>query len=305
MFELKIIFLILNMKKKLKKFSKILLLKISKKYREDCLKAWYFDITGKTLDLEHPKTLNEKIQWLKLNDSTKLKTKLADKYLVRKWIKNKIGEKYLIPLLGCWKNFDDINFDKLPNKFVLKCNHGSGYNIIVTDKSKLNIAEAREKINKWMSENYALIGFEWHYSGIPRKIIAEEYVEPSLSSIEIQALCFNGQVKLISYETIKDVKILRRCLFDKNWQPVNFKMSPNHYNSFTTIPKKPHCYQEFIDISEKLAKNFYHVRIDFIICNEKLLFREMTFTHGNGLSTYEPIDATYILGDMLKLPCKN
>ena len=307
MWNLKITFFVLRVIRKFKKFLNICLFEINKQHieREDDLKSWYFAVTGQTLDLKNPKTFNEKIQWLKLNDSTRLKTKLADKYLVRKWIKKKIGEKYLIPLLGCWKNFDDINFDKLPNKFVLKCNHGSGYNIIVTDKSKLDIAETREKINEWMAEDYSSRGFEWHYSAIPRKIIAEEYIEPALSSIELQAMCFNGKAKIILYKTIKDLEKRRGFVFYRNWQPAEFKIDVQLYDSFKTIPQKPACYQEFVQIAENLAHKFYHVRVDFIIYKDRLLFREMTFTHVNGLSKFEPDNAGYIVGDMLKLPCKN
>lgn len=292
-----------GIKKKLKKFVGDKLLKLSKRYREKRLKNWYFKITGKELNLKNPKTFNEKIQWLKLNDSTPIKTRLADKYLVRDWIKHQIGEKYLVQLFGCWKTFDDIDFNKLPDKFVLKCNHGSGYNIIITDKSKINIDEIREKINGWMSEDYALRGLEFHYSAIPRRIIAEEYIEPAVSSIELQAMCFNGEIKLILYNTIKDIEKRRGCVFYDNWEPADFIIDPNLHCSFETIPQKPDCYQEFVDIVKKLARGFYYVRVDFIICKDTLLFRELTFTHANGLSIFEPKEAVYVLGDMLKLPC--
>ena len=305
MYNLGIVLFILMKIKSFNKFLKRYLLKISKKYREKYLKRWYFNATGEVLDLKNPKTFNEKIQWLKLYDSTPIKTRLADKYLVRDWIKEKIGERYLIPLLGVWDNFDEIEFDKLPDKFVLKCNHGSGYNIIVTDKSKLNIEETRKKINKWMDEDFAYVaGLELHYSAIPRKIIAEKYIDTALSSIELQAWCFNGLVKFISYETIKDTENPKRCVLYNDWKLTNFKISPNHYRDFEYIPQVPNCYEEFIDIAKKLANKFYHVRVDFIIYNNKLLFRELTFTSGSGLSKFEPKKAAYIVGNMLKLPCE-
>ena len=115
--------------------------------RAVALKEWYFDATGETLNLDNPQTCNEKIQWLKLYDSTPLKSRLADKFAVRSWIKEKIGEQYLVPLLGVWDRFDDIDFDSLPQKFVLKCNHGSGYNIIVTDKSKFDLGGGKTSYN--------------------------------------------------------------------------------------------------------------------------------------------------------------
>ena len=128
------------------------------KYEKE-LKLWYYRKTGRELDLNNTETFNEKIQWLKLYDSTPLKTKLADKYLVREWIKEKIGEKYLIPLLGVWDKFDDIDFEKLPNQFVLKANHGSGWNIIVKDKTKLDKKMAKKKFDEWLDRNYAFRDF--------------------------------------------------------------------------------------------------------------------------------------------------
>ena len=275
----------------------------NKNIREYILCKWYKKHTKLELNLKNPQTFNDKINWLKLYDSTPIKTKLSDKYLVRDWIKEQIGEEYLIPLLGVWENAKDIDFDKLPDKFVLKCNHGSGYNIIVTDKSNLNIEQTRKKLNKWIGEDFAFKwGYELHYSNIQRKIIAEKYIEPTLSPIELQAWCFNGQVKFISYETIKDAKNPQRCILYDNWEPTNFKISPNHYSDFETIPKMPICYKEFLNIAKKLAYNFYHVRVDFIIYNDNLLFRELTFTSGSGLSQFEPKKFAYTVGDMLKLP---
>ena len=122
---------------------------------ENELKQWFRKWTSETLDLENPKTFNEKIQWLKLYDSTSIKTKLADKYLVREWVAERIGEEYLIPLLGVWDSFDEIDFDALPDQFVLKANHGSGYNYIVEDKAKFCIEDARKKFERWIREEFS------------------------------------------------------------------------------------------------------------------------------------------------------
>ena len=141
------------------------------------LEEWYFEKTGNMLNLDNPITFNEKIQWLKLYDSTPAKTKLADKYLVKEWVNNKLGEDICIPLLGVWDRADDIDFEKLPDKFVLKCNHGAGYNIVVKNKKHLDIKKTVQKLNSWLKENYAYkYGFEMHYASIPRKIIAEKYI---------------------------------------------------------------------------------------------------------------------------------
>ena len=274
----------------------------SPEMRSVALSDWYYEKTGEILNLDNPQTFNEKIQWLKLYDSTPLKTKLADKYLVRDWIREKIGEEYLIPLLGAWNNFNEIDFDKLPNQFVLKCNHGSGYNIIIKDKSQINLEDVRKKINNWMNENFAFKnGFEMHYSEIPRKIIAEEYVSPSISDIELQVWCFNGKVKFISYETCKDLKEAYRGIFSLNWEIESFMITPQHYNKFTEIPEKPEYLNNLIQIATELCQGFKHARIDFIPIGNNLKFREITFTSGSGLSKFEPDNVKYELGDLIRL----
>ncbi len=266
------------------------------------IKLWYKNAKGLGLDLKNPKTYGEKQQWLKIYDSTPLKTRLADKFLVREWVREKIGDEYLIPIYGVWDNFDDIDFDKLPNRFVLKCNHGSGYNIVVTNKAKLNIEEARNKINFWMSQDYAMNAYEMHYSAIKRKIIAEKYIEPEKSSFEINSWCFNGELKFISYETARHTKDLYRCLFDINWNKLNFKLNPKIFKEFKETPKKIECFEEYKRLVSILAKDFLHVRVDFILYENKLYFREMTFTPGAGLNVFEPEEAGYMVGNMLKLP---
>ena len=264
------------------------------------LAYWFYNITGEVLNLENPKTFNEKIQWMKLYDSTPLKTRLADKYLVRKWVKDKIGEKYLVPLLGVWDSFDEINFDLLPNQFVLKCNHGCGYNYIVKDKSTFNIDDARQKINAWLNENYEFLGFEMHYAGIPKKIIAEEYIKPEDSNIEIQVWCFMGKLHYISYQTDKNDKAPRRQMFLPNWEKAGFKINPK-FDVFKKTPPKPVYLDELKNIVKILAKDFKHARIDLIPINNKLFFREITFTSGSGLIQVSPKEKNLELGNLIDL----
>lgn len=268
---------------------------------EEAIKDWFIERTGDILNLDNPQTFNEKIQWLKLYDSTPEKTRLADKYLVRDWVKEKIGEKYLIPLLGVWDSFDDIDFDTLPEQFVLKCNHGCGYNIIVKDKSSFNKEDARKKINTWLNENYAFFALEMHYKDIPRKIIAEEYITPESSNIEIQSWCFNNELKFISYETCKEADTPYRQIFTPDWETEEFLISPHHFSKFTELPSKPKYLEELKQIVSKLCQGFKHVRIDFIVVNGQLKFREMTFTSGGGLSRFKPQETKYKLGEMIKL----
>lgn len=266
------------------------------------LKKWYYSCTKKVLNLENPQTYNEKLQWLKLYNALPMKTKLADKYLVRDWIKENIGEEYLVPLLGVYNTFDEIDFNKLPNQFVIKCNHGSGYNIIVTNKAELNLKEAKLKVDKWMNSNFAYsCGFELHYRDIKPKIIIEEYIDPSKSNNEIQVWCFNNEIKFVSIETNKYAENLMRGTFYLDGSPTEFEISPNHYKKVKKLYNKKAFYKA-IELVKKLNIDTPYVRIDFIEWNDTVKFREITFTSGTGLSLIKPIQYNKILGEWIKLP---
>ena len=293
-------------KEKITSFIKVLGIKIklkeTKTTQEECLKHWYFNKTGETLNLEEPKTYNEKIQWLKLYDSTPIKTQLSDKFLVREFIKKEIGEEYLVPLLGVWNNFNEIDFNNLPNQFVLKCNHGSGYNIIVKDKKKFNKNKAKQKINTWLKEDFSYrCGYEMHYSNIERKIIAEEYINPQISNIEIQAWCFENEVKFFSYETCKNEKDKRRAIFSTDWELLDFIISPQAFSKFDIIPQKPSQFEKIKEISKKLCKGHKYIRIDFILVSNEIKIRELTFTSGSGLSNFSDEQKKYEIGQYIKI----
>ena len=264
------------------------------------MKEWFYRKTGEKLNLENPQTFNEKIQWLKLYDATLLKTKLADKYLVRDWIKEKIGEEYLVPLLGVWEKFDDIDFDKLPDKFVLKANHGSGWNIIVTDKNKLNKQDTKQKLDKWLHTNYAFnSGLELHYKDIKPLIIAEKYIEPEDGDLkDYKFLCFNGQVKYAWVDKDRYTKHTRN-LYDINWQlmPVTIQY-PNSNDEI----QKPHNFDKMVEFAKVLSQGFALVRVDFYENNNNLYFGEMTFTSGNGVERFYPEKYNLELGQLIKLP---
>lgn len=269
--------------------------------RATALKDWYYEKTGEILNLENPQTFNEKIQWMKMNDSTPLKTRLADKYLVREWVKEKIGEEYLIPNLGVWDNFDEINFDELPDQFVLKCNHGAGYNIIVKDKSKLDLEDARNKINKWLQEDFAFKnGFEMHYSAIPRKIIAEKYIENFDNDLyDYKVWCFNGKAHYIQFLTERYTDGLKTTFYDTKWNKLDFV---NFLPRDTKINPKPEKLDLLIQLCEKLAQGFNYVRVDFYITNEgDIYFGEMTFTPASGVHNWDPKSMDQKIGQMLEL----
>lgn len=267
------------------------------------LARWFKEKTGEDLDLENPKTFNEKIQWLKLYDSTALKTRLADKYLVRDWVREQIGEEYLIPLLGVWDNFDDIDFDKLPNQFVLKCNHGAGMNIIVKDKSALNIGEIKIKINKWLNTNYAFnYGLELHYGDIKPKIMAESYMENAGDNLsDYKIFCFNGKPNCIEYLMDRHTVGLKVAFFDLCWNKLPF--TNINYPLITNEISKPKNLDLMIQLAEKLAEGFAFVRVDFYVLNDgSVKFGEMTFTPASGAINWFPKEQNIVFGNLLELP---
>lgn len=266
------------------------------------LKDQFWTRMNKKLDLENPKTFDEKIQWLKIYDSTPLKTELADKYKVREWVKNKIGEEYLIPLLGVWDDFDQIDFSSLPNQFVLKTNHSSGTNIIVADKESFNISCARRQIINWMNTNFAYkVCFEMHYRDIKPLIIAEKYLENDKKHLsDYKVYCFNGEPKLIQYLEYKGQP--ETATYDCSWNRLPYTFGKNPCENDIS---KPARLNELINLSKTLAKGFALVRTDFYILNSgDIKFGEMTFTPGSGLHYWKDQKHDQELGDLIVLPEK-
>ena len=269
------------------------------KYRE-ALCEWYYAATQERLDLDNPKTFNQKIQWLKLYDSTPLKTKLADKYEVRSWVKETIGEDYLIPLLGVWDRFEDIDFNTLPNQFVLKANHGCGWNIIVQDKQKFDVEDARKKFRIWMGKNYAYQGFELHYKDIVPKIIAEQYIEGFEGQLnDYKFICTNGNIQYIWVDTDR-YGDHQRTIFNTDWEKQDFRIRIGN-TAINNIPK-PDNFDKMKELATVLCKGFAIVRVDFYNVQGKIYFGEMTFTPGNGKMKIDPPEYDAILGDMINLP---
>ncbi len=265
------------------------------------LKEWYKKMTGYELNLDNPKTFNEKIQWLKLYDSTPKKTKLADKYLVRKWVKSQIGEKYLISLLGVYDKFEDINFDKLPERFVIKCNHGSGWNIIVKDKSKLNLKDVKQKLDSWMNTNFAFqFGFELHYRDMKPKIIIEEFVSNDCQVLyDYKFWCFNGEVKYMQFRDDFSSN-LKMVFYDMDWNKQYFYYDHPLYDEEL---EKPYNLYEMKRIATKLCKGFSFVCVDLYRLNDgKIKFGEMTFTRSSGIGKWNDDKINQKLGDLIKLP---
>ena len=257
---------------------------------------------GIDFNIYEPRTFNEKLQWLKAFDSTPVKAVLADKYLARGWLEERIGTEYLVPLLGVWDRFDDIDFKKLPNQFALKCNHGSGWNLIVTDKSQLDLNDARSKFDLWMNLNYAFYSGELQYKDIPPKIIAEKYLDCSGGIKDYRFYCFNGEPLQVWVDRFSGTPNHVRSVFDVNWNKLNLKCTwPDGGDQ---LSDKPLFLEEMLNLSKIISKDFYFVRVDFFEVQEKLYIGEITFTPMTGAGVFEPPEWDKILGDYLKLPIK-
>lgn len=265
------------------------------------LADWFYKRTGEHLELKNPQSFNQKIQWLKIYDTTPLKTQLTDKYLVRDWIAERIGSQYLTKLLGVWDDFDKIDFDTLPDKFVLKANHACKMNIIVTDKSTFNKSEARLKFHQWFKVNYAFRGFEPQYKTIKPLIIAEEYLENNNENLyDYKIWCFNGKPEFIQFMSERYRGGVKTATFDTDWNLMPFIVT---FGEIDKQVEKPDNLDEMLDIAKKLSEDFCYVRVDLYRLNDgSLKFGEMTFTPGSGACKWNPPEYNKIIGDLIQLP---
>ena len=270
---------------------------------ETYLKLMYRASLNEKLDLENPLTYNEKIQWLKLYDRKPQYTDMVDKYEVRKYIAKMIGEEYLIPIINMWDNVEDIDFSKLPNKFVLKCTHDSGGLIICKDKSKLNIEETKQKLRKYLKRNYFYVGREWPYKNVKPRIICEELLEDKDSSElrDYRFFCFNGEPKFITVDfSIVDKTKTRRNVYDLDWNLLDVRISYDQEMNY--IVKPPRNLDEMIKLSKILSSNLPHARIDFYNINKTIYFGEITLYHQSGLGNISPKCFDKQMAEWLELP---
>lgn len=274
-----------------------IMFKLAPKYTT---KHYYERKTGKKIDIDNPKTYNEKIQWTKIYDHNPLYTALADKLKVRDYIKDKIGEQYLVPLLGYWKNFDDIDFNKLPNQFVLKCNHDSGSVIICKDKHSFDYKLARKKLTKALKKNLYYATGEWQYKNMEPFIIAEKYmIDSELDDLrDYKFLCFDG--KPVSCRVDFDrFGNHTRNVYDANWKVLPWQKGIfNHPDG--DIPK-PNKYDEMWQLAGILSEGFKQVRIDLYCVDDQIYFSEYTFTNATGIESFLPDEYDLIIGNMWTL----
>ena len=268
------------------------------------LKLMFRAQMNRKLNLKKPITYNEKLQWLKLYNRNPEYTTYVDKYAVREYIKKTIGEEYLIPLLGVWDKPDDIDFNALPDKFVLKCNHNSGKGMcICKDKADLDIEKVKSELREGLSQNYYKKGREWPYKNVKPKIVAETYMEDNETAElrDYKFFCFDGKAESIFIATDRQNKS-EETKFDFFDMEFNFLPFTNGHPNAKTTPKKPLCFDEMRTLAEKLSKDIPHVRVDFYEVNGKVYFGEMTFYHWSGMVPFNPDEWDFKWGNMIKLP---
>lgn len=263
------------------------------------LKMRFKKIMGYSLNLKNPKTFNEKLQWLKINNRKPEYTTMVDKFAVKKYIADKIGPEYIIPTLGVWDRFDEIDFDVLPNQFVLKCTHDSGGLVVCQDKLKLDMDAVRKKIETSLSNNFYYIGREWPYKNVPHKIIAEQYMADDLR--DYKQFCFNSAPRMTlvcSERFTKDG--LKEYFYDEAWKHLSVQR-PVHGNIALPI-ERPKQYELMKELARKLTEKKLFARIDFYEINEKVYFGEITLYPARGFEGFIPEYWDLKLGDWIKLP---
>lgn len=266
------------------------------------MKVYYEYYSGKKLDLSNPTDFNQKIQWLKVYYRVPVLHQLVDKYAVREYVKEKVGDKYLNNLIAVYNKPSEVNYDTLPTKFVLKATHGYHFNILVQDKALLNKTKARLRMEKWMrKDQYTRGGLEWAYKGIKPRFIVEEYLtEIGKNDInDYKFFCFNGEPKFLHVDIDRGTKHLR-AYYDMDWNKLPIKHDSIGFIKGET--DKPENFQEMVTVVRKLASTFPFVRVDLYNLNGKIIFGEMTFYPADGRLEFKPDEYNKLIGDYITLP---
>lgn len=252
-------------------------------------------------NLRDPQTYNEKLQWLKLNYRVAADAKLVDKYEVKRWVAERIGDTHLIPTLGIYDSVDEIDFEALPDSFVLKCTHDSGGVELVRDKSEIDELQIRENLQRSMSRTYFFSGREPHYLRIPPRIIAEPYVEDDdLGQLrDYKFFCFDGEVKALFVASDRATGKVKFDYFDADFTSLGIRQP---YPNSEVPPQKPPLFLEMVRLAEDLSKGHPHVRVDLYEANGNIYFGELTFFHFSGFQPFKPARWDRTWGDWLTLP---
>ena len=276
-------------------------LKNKPKHHIAYVKTQFYLKNNKKLDLDHPREFAEKMQWMRLYAYDTSFKKYIDKYEVRTYIKDTIGEQYLNELIGVYDTVEAIDLETFPEKFVLKATHGSGYNIIVSDRGKFNWTKAKAQLKKFLSQNYYDKYKEIIYKDIQPRIIAEKFLDQLESNyiIDYKLMCFHGVPHYIHVKTFEGDRI-KEAYYDMNWQKQTPETVGNNHLKQDIV--KPKCFDEMASIATKLSSKFVFVRVDLYEIDNKIYFGELTFLHKGGMKRnyVEPLNK--IMGDLIKLP---
>lgn len=271
---------------------------------DEYLKRQFKAFHGKKLDLENPETFNEKLQWLKLYDRRPEYTLMVDKYEVKGYVSQKIGQQYVIPLIGVWEDVDDIDFDTLPQQFVLKCTHDSHGLVICKNKDELNINKAKKDLRSALKNDYYYRFREWPYKNVKPRIIAEKYMSnEGHDLIDYKVHCFNGVPKII---LVCDGRFseggLTEDFYDTSWEhlPVSRPLHPNAKHT----TEKPKQLEKMLELSAIMSSDIPFLRVDFYIIHGELFFGELTFFPASGFQSFDPSDFDNELGSWITLPKK-
>ena len=257
---------------------------------------------GYKLNLDNPQTFCEKLQWLKLHNRKPEYTQMVDKYDAKRYVADIIGEEYIIPTIGVWDRVEDIDFDKLPNQFVLKCTHDSGGIVICKDKSQLDIAATKKLLRRGLKKNYYWQNREWPYKNITPRIICEQYMvdESGYELKDYKWFCFDGVAKALFIATDRGVKgeETKFDFYDTEFNHLPF--TNGHPNASKEI-KKPAGFEQMKQLASQLSKGQPHLRVDFYDINGKIYFGELTFYHWSGTMPFDPMEWDYTFGSWINL----
>lgn len=269
------------------------------------LKSLFKERMGYSLNLENPRTFSEKLQWLKLYDRRPEYTTMVDKYEVKEYVKSIIGEEYIIPTLGVWNSVDDIDFENLPNQFVLKCTHDSGGFVICKDKSNLNIDEVKAKLKKCMKRNYFWQNREYPYKNITPRIIAEKYMSDDSEFnkgglSDYKFTCFNGNVDNVMVCVDRHLNDTKFYFFNKDWMLLPLNVRGKNTDPSFKLPK-PECMDEMFEIASKLSENIPFLRVDLYYINGRPFFGETTFFPSSGFDPNILPETEILFGSKIEL----
>jgi len=270
---------------------------------EAYLKRKFKATMGKELDLTSPKTFNEKLQWIKLYDRDPAYTVMVDKVAAKEYVAGLIGEKYIVPNLGVWEDPDDIDFDALPDRFALKCNHNSGLGMYIChDKTKMDVAAVKAELKKGLAQDYYLTGREWPYKDVPRRILCEKYMESGPNGLtDYKIHCFNGVPKfvLVCQDRFTETG-LTEDFYTTAWERMDVKRPK--ISRASAVLERPRELSEMLELAKVLAKDIPFVRVDFYVIDGQVYFSELTFFPASGFEGYDPPEWDKTFGDWLELP---